>query len=117
MVLEGVHIVPGLLPTEIEGAVVVQCVLAIEDEAEHRSHFEFRDIASDGAFSYRGKFFEVTAPSMDPVRERGFYMKPYQKPHPPIGVLPTKSAVPEGFHRLLGSSLWWLAQPDVLATY
>jgi 2-phosphoglycerate kinase len=49
MVLEGVHIVPGLLPKEIEGAVVVQCVLAIEDEAEHRSHFEFRDIASDGA--------------------------------------------------------------------
>src|SRR5207247_1060601 len=27
--------------------------------------------ASDGTFSYRGKFFEVTAPSMDPVRERG----------------------------------------------
>src|SRR5690242_14261578 len=42
MVLEGVHIVPGLLPKEIEGAVVVQCVLAIEDEMEHRSHFEFR---------------------------------------------------------------------------
>ncbi len=26
---------------------------------------------------------------MDPVRERGFYMKPYQKPHPPIGVAAT----------------------------
>jgi 2-phosphoglycerate kinase len=49
MVLEGVHLVPGLVPVEIEGAVVVQCVLAISDEAEHRSHFEFRDAASDGA--------------------------------------------------------------------
>src|SRR5262249_6495926 len=48
MVLEGVHIVPGLLPAQIEGAVVVQCVLAIEDEAEHRTHFDFRDAASRG---------------------------------------------------------------------
>ena len=30
MVLEGVHLVPGMLPREIEGALVVQCVLAIE---------------------------------------------------------------------------------------
>jgi 2-phosphoglycerate kinase len=48
MVLEGVHIVPGLLPVSVEGAVVVQCVLAITDEEEHRSHFEFRDAASNG---------------------------------------------------------------------
>ena len=27
MVLEGVHLVPGMLPTEIQGALVVQCVL------------------------------------------------------------------------------------------
>ena len=39
--------------------------------------------ASDGYFSYHGKFFDVTVPDMDPVKERGFYMKPYQKPHPP----------------------------------
>jgi 2-phosphoglycerate kinase len=43
MVLEGVHLVPGLLPTSIDGALVVQCVLAIEDEAEHASHFSSRD--------------------------------------------------------------------------
>jgi 2-phosphoglycerate kinase len=42
MVLEGVHLVPGLLPTSIEGVLVVQCVLAIEDEVEHASHFSFR---------------------------------------------------------------------------
>jgi 2-phosphoglycerate kinase len=43
MVLEGVHLVPGMLPTSIEGALVVQCVLAIEDEEEHASHFATRD--------------------------------------------------------------------------
>jgi 2-phosphoglycerate kinase len=42
MVLEGVHLVPGLLPASIEGALVVQCVLAIEDEFEHASHFSTR---------------------------------------------------------------------------
>jgi 2-phosphoglycerate kinase len=42
MVLEGVHLVPGLLPASIEGVLVVQCVLAIEDEAEHASNFSTR---------------------------------------------------------------------------
>jgi 2-phosphoglycerate kinase len=43
MVLEGVHLVPGMLPASIEGALVVQCVLAIEDEEEHATHFSTRD--------------------------------------------------------------------------
>jgi 2-phosphoglycerate kinase len=47
MVLEGVHLVPGMLP-RIEGALVVQCVLAIEDEEEHSTHFMVRDAALDG---------------------------------------------------------------------
>lgn len=47
MVLEGVHLVPGLLPP-IEGALVVHCVLAIEDERIHADHFWVRDIASEG---------------------------------------------------------------------
>ena len=47
LVLEGVHLVPGLL-RPIEGALVVQCVLTIEDEAEHASHFWVRDRASAG---------------------------------------------------------------------
>jgi 2-phosphoglycerate kinase len=42
MVLEGVHLVPGLLPASIEGVLVVQCVLAIEDEAEHALNFSTR---------------------------------------------------------------------------
>jgi 2-phosphoglycerate kinase len=44
MVLEGVHLVPGMLPASIEGALVVQCVLAIEDEREHASHFSTRGV-------------------------------------------------------------------------
>jgi 2-phosphoglycerate kinase len=47
MVLEGVHLVPGMLP-RIEGALVVQCVLAIEDEEEHSTHFMVRDVGLEG---------------------------------------------------------------------
>jgi 2-phosphoglycerate kinase len=48
MVLEGVHLVPGMFSTEIDGALVVQCVLAIHDEEIHRTHFWIRDVSSDG---------------------------------------------------------------------
>jgi 2-phosphoglycerate kinase len=47
MVLEGVHLVPGMLPP-IEGALVVQCVLAIDDEQDHSMHFLIRDAGLDG---------------------------------------------------------------------
>ncbi|HSK16776.1 MAG TPA: hypothetical protein VK915_11485 [Gaiellaceae bacterium] len=46
--LEGVHLVPGALPRAYEGAVVVQCLLAIEDEDEHARHFWVRESVSDG---------------------------------------------------------------------
>jgi 2-phosphoglycerate kinase len=47
MVLEGVHLVPGMLP-RIDGALVVQCVLAIDDEEEHSTHFMVREAGLDG---------------------------------------------------------------------
>ena len=47
-VLEGVHLVPGMLPPPIADALVVQCVLAIESEEAHAGHFWIRDLASDG---------------------------------------------------------------------
>src|SRR6266536_4798397 len=37
MVLEGVHLVPGMFPTEIEGALVVPCVLGVDDAEAHAS--------------------------------------------------------------------------------
>ena len=46
--VEGVHLVPGALPRSYEGAVVVQCVLSIEDEDEHARHFWVRDSVSEG---------------------------------------------------------------------
>jgi 2-phosphoglycerate kinase len=49
-VLEGVHLVPGMI-APIENALVVQCVLAIDSEEAHASHFWIRDIASNGARS------------------------------------------------------------------
>ena len=48
MVLEGVHLVPGMITTELRGALVVQCVLAIRDEEIHRTHFWIRDATTDG---------------------------------------------------------------------
>jgi 2-phosphoglycerate kinase len=48
MVLEGVHLVPGMLP-RIDGALVVQCVLTIDDEEEHSTHFLVRDAGLDGS--------------------------------------------------------------------
>jgi 2-phosphoglycerate kinase len=49
MVLEGVHLVPGLVPQRpVQGALVVQCVLTIDDEDAHASHFWVRDVSSDG---------------------------------------------------------------------
>ncbi len=44
---------------------------------------------SEGKFSYHGQHFDVEAPELDRVKERGYYMKPYQQPHPPIGVAST----------------------------
>ncbi len=48
MVLEGVHLVPGMVVTDVQHAFVVQCVVAIEDENLHRSHFWVRDYATEG---------------------------------------------------------------------
>ena len=48
LVLEGVHLVPGMLATERENALVTHCVIAIPDEAVHRSHFWVRDYATEG---------------------------------------------------------------------
>jgi len=47
VVLEGVHLVPGMLPP-IDGALVLHCVLSIEHRELHESHFWVRDAHSDG---------------------------------------------------------------------
>jgi 2-phosphoglycerate kinase len=48
LVLEGVHLVPGMLPAAMDNAVLVQCVLNIDNSEVHAEHFLVRDAASDG---------------------------------------------------------------------
>jgi 2-phosphoglycerate kinase len=48
MVLEGVHLVPGMVPASVEGASIVHVVVEISDEDAHRMHFHVRDTATGG---------------------------------------------------------------------
>jgi 2-phosphoglycerate kinase len=48
MVLEGVHLVPGMMPAEIEGALVVHTVLTVENEDIHQTRFHLRDELTGG---------------------------------------------------------------------
>ena len=48
MVLEGIHLVPGMLTSPKGRALVVHAVLAIDDEATHAQHFWLRDALSHG---------------------------------------------------------------------
>ncbi len=48
MVLEGVHLVPGILPAELAGALVVHVVVEIADADVHRVHFHVRDVTTGG---------------------------------------------------------------------
>ncbi len=59
MVLEGVHLVPGMveLPRAARDAVVAQCVLAIDDAEQHASHFYVRDASTDAVRPVR-KYLE-----------------------------------------------------------
>ena len=57
MVLEGVHLVPGLVPLELENAIVSSCVLRISDQTAHAQHFFTRDAGTDRPMSkYLDKF-------------------------------------------------------------
>ena len=60
MVLEGVHLVPGLLDADVERAVVVSCLLTIQDEEAHAAHFFSRDAGSERPLSkYLARFEDI----------------------------------------------------------
>jgi 2-phosphoglycerate kinase len=60
MVLEGVHLVPGMVEPSPRDAVVVECVLAIGDERGHERHFYTRDAGSDRPLSkYLARFEDI----------------------------------------------------------
>ena len=48
MVIEGVHLVPGMLSVGDGHATLVHCVLTLDDEEEHAAHFWIRDATSNG---------------------------------------------------------------------
>jgi 2-phosphoglycerate kinase len=48
MVLEGVHLVPGMITATRDDALVVHCIVAISDEETHRGNFWVRDSATEG---------------------------------------------------------------------
>jgi len=60
MVLEGVHLVPGMLPGPRPDALVVPCLLSIEDETAHAQHFLARDAGSQRPTEkYLDRFAEI----------------------------------------------------------
>lgn len=70
--------------------------------------------ASEGKFSYHGQFFDIDAPELNGTTERGYYMKPYQQPHPPIGVA---SSTPNSASiRLAGERGWYPMSSSLLVS-
>jgi 2-phosphoglycerate kinase len=62
MVLEGVHLVPGLVPLELEGAIVSSCVLEITDETAHAQHFFTREAGTQRPMAkYLDRFDAIRA--------------------------------------------------------
>jgi 2-phosphoglycerate kinase len=60
MVLEGVHLVPGLLPSTFENALVTSCVLTISDETAHAQHFFTREAGTQRPMAkYLDRFDEI----------------------------------------------------------
>jgi len=60
MVLEGVHLVPGMLQPLDERALVSACVLKIEDETAHAQHFFTRESGADRPMAkYLDHFAEI----------------------------------------------------------
>ena len=69
--------------------------------------------AADGRFSHHGTFFDVETPAFDPVKDRGYYMKPYQQPHPPIAV--AASTPDSGSMGMAGARGWIPMTSSLLA--
>jgi alkanesulfonate monooxygenase SsuD/methylene tetrahydromethanopterin reductase-like flavin-dependent oxidoreductase (luciferase family) len=67
--------------------------------------------ASEGRFTYRGKFFDIDTPVLDPVKGRGYYMKPLQQPHPPIAVA---ASTPDSTSMRMAGERGWIPMSSSL---
>jgi len=104
----------GAIPTDLQlFGLETQTPAQVRERSAEALDVILKLWESNGGFTYRGKFFDVTAPEMDPVRERGFYMKPFQKPHPPIGVAAT--SIGSAAIRLAGEKGWMPMSSSLLA--
>ncbi|MDI6815710.1 MAG: 2-phosphoglycerate kinase [Actinomycetota bacterium] len=53
MVIEGVHVVPGFIRSQLsEKAVIIPLIITVDDEELHRSHFYVRDVQTEGSRPY-----------------------------------------------------------------
>ncbi len=67
--------------------------------------------AAEDHFSYHGKFFSIDTPAFDPVKDRGYYMKPYQRPHPPIAVA---ASTPDSSSMQMAGQRGWIPMSSSL---
>jgi alkanesulfonate monooxygenase SsuD/methylene tetrahydromethanopterin reductase-like flavin-dependent oxidoreductase (luciferase family) len=68
--------------------------------------------AEDGTFDYDGRYYRVHAPQMHRHLGRRLWIRPYQQPHPPIGVASTS---PESDTiGLAGERGWWPLSSSIL---
>jgi alkanesulfonate monooxygenase SsuD/methylene tetrahydromethanopterin reductase-like flavin-dependent oxidoreductase (luciferase family) len=66
---------------------------------------------ADGRFSYHGTFFDIETPAFDPVKDRGYYMKPFQRPHPPIAVA---ASTPQSASMRMAGQRGWIPMSSSL---
>lgn len=77
MVIEGVHIVPGYIDAcRTCDARIVQLVIAVDDEASHRSHFYIREVQTEGA-----RAFEKYRANFNNIRLLGDYIEDLAREH------------------------------------
>ncbi|MFT5393635.1 MAG: alkanesulfonate monooxygenase SsuD [Gammaproteobacteria bacterium] len=67
--------------------------------------------AFDDGFEFHGKFFDIVAPRLDPVTERGLHMRPFQLPHPPIAVA---ASTPQSSSMKMAGAKGWLPMSSSL---
>ncbi|MCB1740656.1 MAG: LLM class flavin-dependent oxidoreductase [Gammaproteobacteria bacterium] len=67
--------------------------------------------ACDGKFEHKGRFFNIDAPLLDPLTERGLHMKPYQQPHPPIAVA---ASTPQSTSMRMAGERGWMPMSSSL---
>lgn len=71
LVLEGIHVAPGYIePSQFKNASVVQVLITVDDEDEHRSHFYIREVQTEGK-----RAFERYLASFENIRLLGGYVE------------------------------------------